>query len=175
MKNTASRVLNGVVLVVHNTRVPDRKEWDEYLTAVATARDGMGRDFASFRQLVITDGGVPSSAQRKAFAEIVRAGENVDKLKVAIVSRNFSVRGIATALRWMGFPVRSFDPEQLAEAFACLAVSSSDAIALCTAIEELCATINGSVRSAARISAYRRKLSGGSPDVPSRDSVAPRA
>ena len=175
MKNAASRVLNGVVLVVHNTREPDREEWDEYLTAVATARAGLGRDFASFRQLVITDGGVPSSAQRKAFAEVVRAGENVDKLKVAIISRSFSVRGIATALRWMGFPVRSFDPEQLAEAFACLAVSSSDAIAICTAVGELCATIDGSVRSAARISAYRRKLSSGSPGVRSRDSVAPTA
>jgi hypothetical protein len=175
MKNAATRLLHGVVLLVHNTREPNRKEWDDYLAAVVTARDAVGRDLARFRQIVITDGGGPNPAQRKALAEILEDVTNVDQLKVAIVSRNFAARGIATAFRWLGFPVRAFDPDQLDEAFSSLAISSAHEAAICAAIEELCSTVDGTIRSAAKLPAHRLKIRNGSSDAPGRGSVAPTA
>lgn len=175
MKNAASRLLHGVVLLVHNTREPNRKEWDEYLEAVVTARDAVGSDLARFRQIVFTDGGGPNPAQRKILAEILADVTNVEQLKVAIVSRNFAARGIATAFRWLGFPVCAFDPDQLGEAFASLSISSAEEAAICAAVEELCTTVDGTIRSAAKLSAHRLKIRNGSSDAPGRDSVTPTA
>ena len=173
MKNAASKLLHGVVLLVHNAREPNRTEWDDYLAAVVKARDAVGRDLARFRQIVFTDGGGPNPAQRKALAEILEDVTNVEQLKVAIVSRNFAARGIATAFRWLGFPVRAFDPDQLGEAFASLAISSAEEAAICTAIEDLCTMVDGSIRSASKLSAHRLKIRTGASDAPPRDSVAP--
>lgn len=174
MKNAASRLLHGVVVLVHNSREPNRQEWDEYLEAVVTARNAVGCDLARFRQIVFTDGGGPNPAQRKALAEILENVTNVEQLKVAIVSRNFAARGIATAFRWLGFPVRAFDPDQLVEAFASLAISSAEELAICAAAEELCTLVDGTVRSAAKLPAHRLKVRGGASDAPPpRDSARP--
>ena len=74
MKNAASKLLHGVVLLVHNTREPNRQEWDDYLAAVVKARDAVGRDLARFRQIVFTDGGGPNwcNAQRTSRNACVR-------------------------------------------------------------------------------------------------------
>ena len=104
--------------------------------------------------------GGPGMAQRTASSSLAKGRKDVDKLKVAVVSRSIVVRGIVTWFRWAGLPLRSFAPEQLAQAFAFLAISDAEAMDLCIAVEELCATMNGPVRSASWVAAYRAKLGG---------------
>ena len=159
VKNAAFRLLGDVGLVVHNARNPNREEWDAYLAMSLAATAVVGGDLARFRQIVFTDGGGPNLAQRRASADLAKGYKNGNKVKVAVVSRSVVARGIVTAFRWLGLPLRSFDPDQLAEAFAFLAVSSAEAVAICAAVEELCATVDGSIRSAARVSAYRIAIS----------------
>ncbi|MFS8065341.1 MAG: STAS/SEC14 domain-containing protein [Byssovorax sp.] len=175
MRNLAFKVLHGVEVAVHNVRNPSREEWEAHTAMTVAIMRAAGGDLANFRQLIFTDGGGPNGAQRKASANRFRACVNGDKIKVAVVSRSTAVRGIVTAFRWLGLPMRSFEPEQLAEAFAFLAVSNAEAVDLCAAVEELCATVDGPTRSAARVPAYRIELSAGSPEAPRHDSIAPTA
>jgi hypothetical protein len=160
MKNAAFKLLHNVGICVHNARNPSKQEWDVYLEMSMAIRDAAGGDLASFKQLVFTDGGGPNAAQRSASSDIAKGLKNADKLKVAVVSRSMVARGIVTAFRWAGLPLRSFAPEQLAQAFAFLAVSDAEAMDLCAAVEALCATIDGPVRSASWVAAYRAKLEG---------------
>ena len=159
MKNAAYALLHDVVLAVHNVRNPNREEWDTYLEMMSSLREAFGGDCARFRQLIFTDGGAPNATQRKAVADIARGLKNIDKIKVVLVSRSVVARGIVTAFRWLGFPLRAFAPDELDEAFAFLAVSRAEAVDLCDAALELCATVDGPVRSASRVEAYRIKLS----------------
>lgn len=159
MKNAASRLIHNVGIVVHNARNPNREEWDEYLAVSLAGNVAVGHDLAKFRQLVFTDGGGPNAAQRKASADLAKGRENGDKVKVAVVSRSVVARGIVTAFRWLGFPLRSFAPDQLAEAFEFLALSPAEVVDICAAVEELCAMVDGPVRSASRIPSHRIKLS----------------
>lgn len=158
MKNAAYRLLHDVVIAVHNVRNPNREEWDEYLKIVASLRVAFDGDCARFRQLIFTDGGAPNAMQRKAVADLARGLENRDKIRVVIVSRSVIARGIVTAFRWLGFPLGSFAPDELDQAFAFLAVSKAEAADLCAAAVELCATVDGPVRSASRVEAYRATL-----------------
>lgn len=160
MKNAVFKLVHNVGICVHNARNPNKQEWDAYLEMSAAMRDAAAGDFASFKQIVFTDGGGPSMAQRTASSSLAKGRKDVDKLKVAVVSRSIVVRGIVTWFRWVGLPLRSFAPEQLAQAFAFLAISDAEAMDLCIAVEELCATMNGPVRSASWVAAYRAKLGG---------------
>ena len=160
MKNAAFKLVHNVGICVHNARNPNKEEWDSYLEMSLAIKNAAGDDFSRFRQLVFSDGGGPNAAQRAASADLAKGVKGADKLKVGVVSRSMVVRGIVTTFRWAGFPLRSFAPEQLAQAFSFLAVSNAEAMDLCVAVEELCATIDGPVRSASWVAAYRAKLGG---------------
>jgi hypothetical protein len=160
VKNAAYCYLHGVVIAVHNARDPRREEWDIYLAMVRRVKAALDGDCSKFKQLIFTDGGAPSAAQRHAVVSLSRGTRNADKLRVAIVSRSAVARGIVTAFRWLGFPLRSFAPDELAAMFAFLEISNAEARDLCGAIAELCASIDGSVHSASRIEAYRAALGG---------------
>jgi hypothetical protein len=175
VKNAAFRLLRDVGLVVHNARNPNREEWDAYLAMSRAASEAVGGDLGKLRQIVFTDGGGPNNAQRRASADLAKEYRNGAKVRVAVVSRSIVARGIVTAFRWLGLPLRSFQPEELAEAFAFLVVTTAEAVAICEAVEELCASVDGPIRSAVGVPAYRLKLSAGSPDAMSRDSLAPPA
>jgi hypothetical protein len=171
VKNAAFRLLRDVGLVVHNARNPNREEWDAYLAMSRAAADVVGGDLGKFRQIVFTDGGGPNNAQRRASADLAKECRNGDKVRVAVVSRSIVARGIVTAFRWLGLPLRAFQPEELAEAFAFLVVTDAEAVAICAAVEELCASIDGPIRSAVGVPAYRLKVSSGAPDATSRGSA----
>ncbi len=159
MKNASYKLVHGVVLAVNNMRNPNREEWDAYLEMVLAVKEELGGDCTKFRQLIFSDGGGPNAAQRKSVAALGRGLKDVDKIRVAIISRSVVARGIITAFRWLGFPLRSFAPDELDEAFAFFEVSKDEAVDLCDAVLEICATVDGPIRSASRVEAYRLKLS----------------
>jgi hypothetical protein len=159
VKNAAFKLVHNVGVCVHNLRNPSKEEWDSYLEMSRAVRRAAGDDLSNFKQLVFTDGGGPNVAQRKASTDIAAGARNSEALKVAVVSRSLVARGLVTAFRWLGFPLRSFAPEELEETFAFLEVSRAEALDICLAVEELCAVVGGPIRSASRVEAFRIKLS----------------
>lgn len=112
--------MHGVAICLHSLRNPLPEEWQAYLAVVADMRVAAGGDLSSFRQIVFADGGGPSVIERRAFSDITAKAKSCGELRVAIVSRSLAVRGIITAFRWLGVPLRSFAPDELEEAFAFL-------------------------------------------------------
>lgn len=166
MRNAAYRLVHGVILAVNNERNPNREEWDGFLAIVASVRDLIGGDGARFRQLIFSDGGSPSVRQRLAVIELARGHRNFAQVRVAIITRSAVARASATAFRWLGFPLRSFDPAELAEAYAFLGVSPAEAADLCAALLELCATVDGPIRCASRVEEYLSQLGAGAGAMP---------
>ena len=155
MTNVAFQIVRGVGVVVTNTNDPDKAEWDGYL-AMATTGMKTARSVARFKQLVISDGGGPNAAQRKAWVELGKQFGSVSDMRVAIVSNSIAVRGIVTAFHWLGAPQRSFSPDQLEGAFAHLDLSGDVVREICEAIPKLAATVEGGVKSAATAQDFAR-------------------
>jgi len=92
------------VAVLHDTP-PSADEWSRWL---ALLRERKG---ARLRVLVETHSG-PNAAQRKALAETLRD----EDARFAIMTDSLLVRGIVTALAWLGLPHHAFALDQLVPA-----------------------------------------------------------
>ena len=119
MSNMVFEVVGDLFLVVHRAAPPSDSEWSAYL---ATWK---GIDMARSRTLVFTDGGGPSTIQRKRANDLLRGQEST----TAVVTSSALVRGIVVSLSWFNPKIRAFSPEEGVAAFRYLSVHEPDAIA----------------------------------------------
>jgi hypothetical protein len=117
MRNVAIKVIDRVVLVAYGRGNPTDDEWAGYLDVIQ--RNGVDRTV----QIIVTDGGEPTSAQRHRLNEVL-AGRAVP---VAVISRSARVRGTVTALSWFNRKIKAFPPSGLREAIAYLEIPSTRA------------------------------------------------
>lgn len=157
MKNAAFQLVRGVCIVVNNATDPSKEEWDAYL-ALASAGMKAAGDLSRFSQLVVTDGGGPNAAQRKASVDLGKKHGDPSLIRGSVVSNSVAVRGIVTAFHWLGAPMRSFSPAEVGDALAHLGISSDAAAAICDAVEVLAAGVSGGVKSAAGFADHKREL-----------------
>jgi hypothetical protein len=115
MKHMAYKVIDRLFLVALATAEPTDDEWTTYLEVVE--RHGIDRTM----QLIATDGGVPTSTQRRYLNDKL-AGRNVP---VAVVSGSTTVRTIVTALSWFNRSIKAFPPSGFREAIAYLEIPAS--------------------------------------------------
>ncbi len=101
----------GTVIVVLGATAPTDGDWKLLVEA--------HRKEHHQRALVVTAGGGPTPAQRKAILDVT-GGKG---LPAAIMTNSVVVRGIATALSWFAPGVRAYAPNDLKGALAHLHVS----------------------------------------------------
>jgi hypothetical protein len=77
---------------------PTDPEWDRWIT-MSLARVGLDQ-----RVIVESHNSGPNATQRKSLADAMR---NED-VRVAVLTESTLVRGIVTALAWLGIPQRAF-------------------------------------------------------------------
>ena len=111
----ASGDCGRVCVAVLREAPPSAVEWTAWLGLLA-AHKGL-----PVRVLVETHSG-PSAAQRKALADALR-GEDV---RFAILTDSLIVRGIVTALAWLGLPHHAFAPDQRVQAYNYLDLNPSE-------------------------------------------------
>jgi hypothetical protein len=101
---------HGIALAVHSEHAPTDVEWDAYMR-MSTA--------PGIRALlVLSEGGGPNAQQRTSIARF----PHLKPLPTAIVTRAAVVRGVVTAIRWLGKNIRAFRPEELDDAFQYLEI-----------------------------------------------------
>ena len=127
MKNVAIKVIDRLFLVVYGASNPTDEEWKYYLEV--TQQHGIDRT----TQLIFTDGGGPTSTQRKYLNDLL-AGRTVP---VAVVSSSVRVRGTVTALSWFNRKIRAFPPTALREAVAYLEIPASRTDLIARELEQL--------------------------------------
>ena len=115
MRNIAIKVVDRLFIVVYGARDPTDDEWADYLALVR--RHGVDRTM----QLIFTDGGEPTSTQRRLLNELL-GGRPVP---VAVVSASARVRGTVTALSWFNRRIRAFPPHGLRDALDYLEIPAS--------------------------------------------------
>jgi hypothetical protein len=109
-KNVAVEMVGGTMVVVHGVVHPSDTDWDVYLDALRENGDRMTA------QLIVTEGGSPNSAQRRASLDIV-AGRSFPPS--AVITSSVLVRGVVSALSWfMKDRIRAFAPAEFAAACA---------------------------------------------------------
>jgi hypothetical protein len=115
MKTMAVKVVDRLFIVVYGAAAPSDEEWGAYLRLVE--RHGVEQTL----QLVFTDGGEPTTAQRRRLSELL-AGCTVP---VAVLSGSPRVRVTVTALSWFNRRIKAFPPSGLRDALAYLEVPAS--------------------------------------------------
>jgi hypothetical protein len=105
------------MLGVHDAAPPTDEEWNRWL---AFAREAAN---VNLRLLVETTGqGGPNAKQRKQLAEVL-SGRDV---RCAILSDSMFVRGVVTAVAWLGVELRAFPPGDLSSACGYLGLSARE-------------------------------------------------
>lgn len=115
MKSVGIKVIDRLFIVVYGTANPTDDEWGGYLDLVE--HHGVERTM----QLICTDGGEPTSAQRRELNELL----NGRTVPVAVVSGSARVRGTVTALSWFNRKIKAFPPSGLREAIAYLEIPAT--------------------------------------------------
>jgi len=108
-----TRVIGRVIAVWHSSVAPTDADWSLFLDAVRAA------DLATARGFVLTAGGTPTAAQRRALMELVGS----HAVPLAVVSDLGRVRFAASLFAMMTKRLRSFATSEVEAACAHLALS----------------------------------------------------
>jgi hypothetical protein len=112
-----------VAIAVHDAVPPTDEEWDRWMRYYDGRTEG--------RALVESyEGAGPNAKQRKVLAERT---QGID-LRAAILTDSLVVRGIVTAIAWLGIPQRAFPPGHFQQAGEFLGLTHDE---LARAIEEI--------------------------------------
>ena len=118
------KFMDGVVYVRHRALLVDDAEWDEFVCTVDAHLSAGG----SLKLLVLTDNAGPNVIQRGQLNDLLTSKGAT--LRIAVLSKSMVVRGIVTALSWMGtMRIRAFSPRDFKGALSFLdaKVSPADA------------------------------------------------
>ena len=104
-----------LLLLVHAPSAPTEAEWQHWI-ALCCEHPG------PIRVLVETHGGGPDAKQRKALSAALQGRE----LRSAILTDSLVVRGIVTALAWLGITLRAFPLHEIQAAASFLELTAAE-------------------------------------------------
>jgi hypothetical protein len=128
-----ARCSGGFLLLVHGDAPPGDDEWQAYLEDAARWLP------TAAGQLVHTDGGGPTSLQRRALERTLAGIAN--PVRTAVVSSSRLVRGIVLAIGLFNAKIRVFRPDERDAALAYLRVSAAERAFVLAEVERLRATL----------------------------------
>ena len=96
-----------VAVAVHDTVPPTDEEWERWIAYYKMSERSEGRALIESRH-----GAGPNAKQRKAMAEAIKGRD----IRAAVLTESLIVRGIVTAIAWLGIPQRAFPTGQYEEA-----------------------------------------------------------
>jgi hypothetical protein len=121
----AVRASHSVIVFVGSpdaTSVPD-DEWTRYCEVCETMqRELSGSDVG--RVLVVSDAVGPNARQRTQIAAIAAVRPH----KSVMITSSFLVRGLVTALSWLGISMKAFSPSEWRRAFAEIDLEGADEV-----------------------------------------------
>ncbi len=93
----------ATVVLVHSAVTPGTQEWAGYVERLASYNPTGPRTL-----LVVTAGGAPNAAQRRALFKL-----GYDEFVVAVITGSMFHRGIITAIGWGGAKIRGYRPSEI--------------------------------------------------------------
>ena len=118
------------VVTVHSARAPSDAEWDAYL------RD-TGEYLPELRGvLIVTDGGGPTSSQRRSLKKLFEEQPHFNAF-FAVISSSLVARGIVLAINLFNPYIRAFRPEDIDRALKFLRVPEPERPSLLAMAKQL--------------------------------------
>jgi len=134
-RNIGVEMVGHTLVVVHGATHPSDADWAIYLDSLRQNIDTI------HAQLVVTDGGSPNSAQRKASLELAE-GRWERTPPTAVVSSSVLARGAVTALGWfMKDKIRAFSQGEFEEACVFIGARAEQ-----TALHDVVARLRAALR-----------------------------
>lgn len=130
-----------VLVAVHTKQAPTDAEWNAWLALLEQVGEEVGQDLARLPNLVVTDGGAPSTAQRTAVNMLVAQGKTLPP--VAVVTDSLFVRTVLRGLTIFNPGTKAFAPAELGRALDHLGIPASAATTLAAACVRLGKSIGG--------------------------------
>ena len=123
------RVVDSLIILRENSTTPTDRDWDEFLEILAANRP----NFPKIKILVKTDGGGPSTEQRKRLS-VALGGRPV---RVAVVTDSIKVRFIVSSIALLNSEIATFSNKEIAEAYQHLSLEPSERRLVEVAITEM--------------------------------------
>ena len=117
-----------VLVAVHTKDAPSDEEWDSWLAFIDALGKQVDQDLARLPNLVVADGGAPSTAQRTAVNMLVAQGKTLPP--VAVVTDSLLVRTLLRGFSIFNPSTKAFAPTELDRALEHLGIPGSAATAL---------------------------------------------
>jgi hypothetical protein len=132
----AFEVVEDLELLVsyQGRRNPSDDEWDRYVQVLARLHQSP----KDYRYFTVSEGGHPSGPQQAR----VKAAVNGRTPAVAIVSSSIAIRFVGSVLALVNHKVQCFRPDQLARAYAHIALPSRDGPRLEAVLTRLRASVS---------------------------------
>lgn len=124
--NAVFEVVENALLIVHGRDDPSNEEWKALVQRLAPHVHSVDQ------VVVITLGGLWDSYQRRLIQPLL---ERIDRR--IVVTSSPAVRGVVTALSWMGLTLETAPLSRLRDAFESLGVPQSRVLRLLQATEAL--------------------------------------
>ncbi len=124
-----------VFVALHTKVAPSEEEWRDWTTLLEKHGKAAEWDLAKTRNLVVTDGGAPSTAQRTVVNVLIAQARSMPP--VALVTDSTMVRAIVRAFSIFNPRFGVFAPAQIREAAAHVGVASADVPDLIAALVRL--------------------------------------
>jgi hypothetical protein len=115
MPNMVCKLVGRLVISIHTVDNPTNEEWGEMVRLAKQWSD-------KARGLSFTDGGAPSSTQRRQTNDAL-GGRTV---RTAVVTPSAVARGVVTAMSWFNSELKAFAPGDLKAALRYLDVTDSE-------------------------------------------------
>ncbi len=124
-----------LVVAIHNDAPADPESWETWLAMIRGVTADFKGDLDKVTTLVLSDSGMPNSAQRAMASEII-AGARSSPYN-AIISDSTAIRVMVRALAVFDYKMRVFSPSEFREALVSCNVVKSDQAAVFGQIERV--------------------------------------
>jgi len=106
-----------LVITIHTSQNPTAEWWNDYERGLTQLKEQSGSDFTNaIVNLVLSDGGAPTTAQRHSLLNQVWEGRPMKVALITIALSNPIKRGIATVPAWMNPGFKVFTTNQFESA-----------------------------------------------------------
>jgi hypothetical protein len=117
-RSLVTAVVGSIIVLRENQNTPTDRDWDDFLQILREHRANNER----VRILVVTDGGGPSSAQRKRLEEAL-GGRS---FRVSVVTDSAKVRFIVSSIALLNRDIKTFSKAEIKGAFEHLRLDPTD-------------------------------------------------
>jgi hypothetical protein len=121
-------------VALHGEQPPDDASWQQWVETLRAASEKVRGDLGQLSNLVITDGGAPTTAQRVRVTELIADGHT--EPRVAVVTDSTVVRLAVRAFALFNPQTRAFAPNAFIDALGHCGIDRAEASRILGVIEE---------------------------------------